>query len=229
MLRRLNAEQQRSVRHWAMEFVVVVAGVLLALLLQQVVETMQTHQRIKETRAALDVELSRNLAAFEWRVNQRGCLRSRVDELDRWATAMAAGQPLALKKEITLPRYFALNQTVWQASANDAGQMSVETKLSYANMYAALGTLGTEVWRDEQQAWDSISGYEQNKDLTREELHTVRSAINDLQSDDALLDVFQQRLHSQAAKLGIRPLNHIETGIEAQVTQNNRELCEPLL
>jgi len=36
-------------------------------------------------------------------------------------------------------------------------------------------------------------------------------------------------LHSQAAKLGIRPLKHIETGIEAQVTQNNRELCEPLL
>jgi len=208
---------------------VIVLGVLIALAGQQVVETMQTHKRVKETRAALDSELSRNLAAFEWRMSQRACLRPRVDELDRWAAAMAAGKPVDLKKGITPPRYFTINNTVWQASENDAGQMPVETKLNYASIYAALGTLGEEVWRDEQQAWDSISGYEHNKDLTRDELHTVRGAIIDLQSDDELLDVFQQRLHSQASKLGIRPLRHIEKGIEPQLMQNNRELCEPLL
>lgn len=216
-------------REFVGEVGIIVLGVLIALGAQQVAETMQTHQRIKETRAALDAELSRNLAAFEWRVSQRACLQSRVDELDRWATATAAGEPVALKKEITPPRYFALNNTVWQASANDAGQMPVETKLNYATIYAALGTLDENVFRDEQHAWNSISGYEHNKDLTREELHIVRSAIIDLQADDELLDVFQQRLHSQAAKLGIRPLPHIERGIEAQLMQNNRELCEPLL
>ena len=216
-------------REFVGEVGIIVLGVLIALAAQQVVESMQTHQRIKETRAALDAELSRNLAAFEWRVGQRPCLRSRVDELDRWVTAMTAGKPVALKKEITPPRYFALNNTVWQASENDAGQMPVETKLNYASIYAALATLQDNVWRDEQQAWDSISGYEQNKELTREELHSVRSAIIDLQSDDELLDVFQQRLHSQAAKLGIQPLQHIERGIEEQLMQNNRELCESLL
>jgi len=216
-------------REFVGEVGIIVLGVLIALAAQQVVETIQTHQRIKETQAALDAELSRNLAAFEWRVSQRQCLRSRVDELDRWASGMAAGQPLALKKEITPPRYFTLNQTVWQESQNDAGQMPVETKLSYASIYAALEALDENIWRDEQQAWRSISGYEHNKDLTREELHVVRRAIMDLQDDDPLIDVFQQRLHSQAAKLGIRPLEHIERGIEAQLTQNNRELCEPLL
>jgi hypothetical protein len=216
-------------REFVGEVGIIVLGVLIALGAQQVVETMQTRQRIKETRAALDAELSRNLAAFEWRVKQRPCLQPRVDELNRWTTAIAAGRPVALRKEITPPRYFALNKTVWQASQNDAGQMPVETKLNYASIYAALGTLDENVFRDEQDAWDSISGYERNKDLTREELHTVRSAIIDLQADDELLDVFQQRLHSQAAKLGIRPLPHIEKGIEAQLTQNNREICEPLL
>ena len=190
---------------------------------------MQTHQRIKETRAALDAELSRNLAAFEWRVSQRPCLRSRVEELDRWAKGMADGKPIAFKKEISPPRYFALNKTVWEASQNDLGQMPVETKLNYALIYAALGTLDENVFHDEQEAWDSITGYEDNKDLTREELHVVRDAIIDLQADDTLLDVFQQRLHSQGAKLGIQPLPHIEKGIEGQLRQNNREICEPLL
>jgi hypothetical protein len=216
-------------REFVGEVGIIVLGVLIALAAQQVVETMQTQQRIRETRAALDAELSRNLAAFEWRVGQRGCLRSRVDELDRWAAGMAAGKSVTLKKEITPPRYFALNKTVWEASQNDAGQMPVETKLNYASIYAALGTLDENVFRDEQQAWDSISGYEHNKNLTREELHGVRRAIIDLHSDDALLDVFQQRLHSQAAKLGIRALQHIESGIEPQLMQNNREICEPLL
>lgn len=216
-------------REFVGEVGIIVLGVLIALGAQQVVETMQTHQRIRETRAALDAELSRNLAAFEWRVSQRGCLRSRVDELDRWAEAMAAGKPVVLKREVSAPREFVVNTTVWQASQNDAGQMPVQTKLDYANLYAALVTLQSEVWRDEGDAWESILGYEHNKDLTREELHSVRRAVIDLQADDELLDVFQQRLHSQAAKLGIRPLPHIESGIESQLSQNNREICEPLL
>jgi hypothetical protein len=216
-------------REFVGEVGIIVLGVLIALGAQQVVETIQTQQRIKETRAALDAELSRNLAAFEWRVSQRGCLRPRVDELNRWATAMAAGQPVAFKQEITPPRYFTINKTVWQASENDLGEMPVETKLDYANIYSALEALDENIWRDEGQAWNSISGYEHNKDLTREELHVVRRAIIDLQADDELLDVFQQRLHSQAVKLGIRPLPHIEKGIEAQLMQNNRGICEPLL
>jgi len=51
-------------REFVGEVGIIVLGVLIALRAQQVVETMQTHQRIRETRAALDAELSRNLAAF---------------------------------------------------------------------------------------------------------------------------------------------------------------------
>jgi hypothetical protein len=60
-------------------------------------------------------------------------------------------------------------------------------------------------------------------------MHSVRRAIIDLQADDQLLDVFQQRVHSAAAKLGIRPLEHIERGIGPQIAQADRELCQPLL
>jgi hypothetical protein len=115
-------------REFVGEVGIIVLGDLIALGAQQAVETMQTHQRIKETRAALDAELSRDLAAFEWRVSQRPCVRSRVDELNRWATAIAAGQPIVFKKEITPPRYFTINKTVWQASENDLGQMPVENQ-----------------------------------------------------------------------------------------------------
>lgn len=102
---------------------IIVIGVLIALSAEQVIETVHAHQRIRETRAALDAELSRDLAAFEWRASHRSCVRPRVAELDRWAKAMAAGKVIKLKKEITPPIFFAINTTVWQASENDAGQM----------------------------------------------------------------------------------------------------------
>jgi len=215
-------------REFVGEVGIIVLGVLIALGAEQVVETINTHRRIRETRTALDVELARDLAAFEWRINQRPCIRPRVDELDRWARSMAAGQTVRLRKEITPPVFFAIHTAVWRASGSDAGQMPVEAKLNYADMYEAMQSLD-EIMRDEQRAWNEASGYEGSKDLTRGELHGVRRAIIDLQSDDQILDVFQERLHAVAARLNIRPLEHIERGIGPQVAQYNRELCEPLL
>jgi len=109
---------------------------------------------------------------------------------------------------------------VCQLQAIDCGTDARRNQAQLATIYPALGTVDENVWRDEQQAWDSIPDTSKNKYLTREELHVVRSAIIDLQSDDALLDVFQQRLHSQAPKLGILPLQHIESGIAPQLMQN---------
>lgn len=215
-------------REFAGEVGIIVLGVLIALGAEQVVETIHTQQRIRETRAALDTELSRDLAAFEWRIDQRPCIRPRVQELDRWAQGMAAGESVRLKKEITPPRYFTINTVVWQSSDSEVGQMPVDAKLNYASIYAAMRSLD-EVLRDEQDAWDAVSGYKDNTDLTRGELHGIRRAIIDLQSDDALMDVFVERLHGAAAKLSIRPLEHIERGIGPQMAQYNRELCQPLL
>ena len=49
LLRKLSVDERRSVRHWAMEFVVVVAGVLLALWLQ---EWMQRHRAVQDMHSA---------------------------------------------------------------------------------------------------------------------------------------------------------------------------------
>jgi hypothetical protein len=155
-------------REFVGEVGIIVLGVLIALGAEQVIETIHARERISATRAALNSELSRDLAAFESRINQRRCITPRIEELDRWARAMSAGQPLKLKKEIAPPRYFSINATVWQASDSEVGQMPVEAKLNYANIYAVMRLLD-EVMRNEQDAWDSVSGYEDNKDLTREE------------------------------------------------------------
>ena len=68
---------------------------------------------------------------------------------------MATGESIRLRKGVTPPIGFAINTTVWQTSDNEVGQMPVQVKLDYANLYAAMGKLD-EVLRHEQDAWDSI-------------------------------------------------------------------------
>src|SRR4051812_39103420 len=86
---------------FAGEVGIIVIGVLIALGAEQVVESIHSRYQIRETRHALDAELSRDLAAYEWRLGERPCARARVEELDRWAKGMASGRGVKLSKEIT--------------------------------------------------------------------------------------------------------------------------------
>ena len=81
MLRKLSAEQQRSVRHWAMEFVVVVAGVLLALWLQQWDERRRAKQDMVAAEAAIHGEVLASLEALVWRDAISQCHVDRATKL----------------------------------------------------------------------------------------------------------------------------------------------------
>ena len=211
------------------ELAIVTLGVLIALGAQQTVESLQWKQDVRETRRALDAELSRDLAAFNWRWNQRACGHSRMDELDRWTRSFAAGKPIELQKEISAPRFFAIRTGVWKATAGDVtGHMPLEIKLTYAGMYDTMGTLD-EILRDESEAWTTLQNYQEDRELTRQELREVRGAIEDLRSNDDLLNVFRQRLDAAAAILKIKPLPHIEAGLGDELAPAEHDFCRPLL
>lgn len=81
MLRRLSADQQRNVRHWAMEFVVVVAGVLLALWLQQWGERRHAMQDMAVAEDAIHAELRETLKNLIWREAIGQCHVDRLELL----------------------------------------------------------------------------------------------------------------------------------------------------
>src|SRR3954447_17039001 len=95
-------------REFAGEVGIIVIGVLIALSAEQVVETLHWRHEVRETRKALDAELSRDLGAYAFRVRQRGCARARAAELERWVNGMADGRPVKLKKEVSEPVFFSI-------------------------------------------------------------------------------------------------------------------------
>lgn len=67
MMRRLAEGTKNSIRHWAMEFVVVVAGVLLALWLQQWGERQRALSDMQAAEGAIHDEVRTALESLMWR------------------------------------------------------------------------------------------------------------------------------------------------------------------
>lgn len=67
LLRKLTGDERRTIAHWAMEFVVVVAGVLIALWLQQWAEHRRAVQGMIAAENAIHDEVRAALTTLIWR------------------------------------------------------------------------------------------------------------------------------------------------------------------
>lgn len=83
MLRRLSEGQRRNIAHWAMEFVVVVAGVLLALWLQEIANEAGRRADARKAEAAIRDELNENLMGLVAFESFDNCRRDRLREIDQ--------------------------------------------------------------------------------------------------------------------------------------------------
>lgn len=82
MLRRLSEGQKRNVAHWAMEFVVVVAGVLLALWLQEIANEAGRRADAQKAEAAIRDELDDNLILLITSEATADCRKNRLIQID---------------------------------------------------------------------------------------------------------------------------------------------------
>src|SRR4051794_17062986 len=126
-------------RAFAGEVGTILVGVLLALGAQELVQSLHWKSEMKQTRNALDAELARDLAAFDYRYNNRTCVADRLAEIRRWSDSLAAGRPLPLKGTIDEPPYFAIRTAAWEVTDGEvASRIPVQAKLNYAAFYDGM-------------------------------------------------------------------------------------------
>jgi hypothetical protein len=78
MLRRLTANQQRNIRHWAMEFLIVLVGVLAALWLQDWNERRRERADMRAAEQAIHDEVREALKSLIWREAIAKCHEERI-------------------------------------------------------------------------------------------------------------------------------------------------------
>ena len=93
LLRRLSDEHRRSVAHWAMELVVVVAGVLIALWLQEWVEQRRELAAMDSAEDAIHDEVRAALESLVWREAISRCHLDRANLIKAGLTGSSDDWP----------------------------------------------------------------------------------------------------------------------------------------
>lgn len=133
-----------SWREFLNEIAIIIIGVLIALGLEQAVESWHHAEQVKQARENLREELSFNLLSWQYTLNNAACaqanlavLMNRIEKRDvAGVKAMVAGedwQKLGIG-------FRASSQTAWE-TVNSSGlmaHMASKERLDYANAYLAM-------------------------------------------------------------------------------------------
>jgi hypothetical protein len=207
----------------------ILLGVLLALAAQEFVQSLHWKRELKETRQALDAELSRDLAAFHYRMGESPCITARATEIQKWAESFRAGRPLKLKHEIISTPGFAIRTEVWDIIDGEiASRIPLKERLNYSGLYSGMrgvDNLGTQ----EGEAWSAIAEYDGATKLDEADIRKVVLAVKALMENSAVLPAWNTTMSRQARELGLKPdLNLLRT-VNPMIPQLRKAACEPYL
>jgi hypothetical protein len=222
----------RPLKGWrvlAGEVGTIVLGVLIALGAQEFVQSLHWNREVRETRKALDAELARDLAVFEQRYRNRGCVADRLTELSRWADSLFAGTPPRLKHDIEEPPFFLVRTAAWEVTDGEiASRIPLEAKLNYAAFYDGLRQY-TELKKIESDAWAKIYQYGSASRLDPADFRVIKGALKDIADANQAMEPFRTAFDRFSRALAISPQTSLEGAHSPMFQQWQREACAPLL
>ena len=125
-------------RALAGEIGIIVAGVLIALSAEQLVQSMHDREDVAQLRAALRAELADDRARWEGIRSRDRCTQLRLDTLGRWVAsappgARLGGNPFRLF-------LFNMHSGAWDLAKTSpaAAHIPLKERLTYASLYAAI-------------------------------------------------------------------------------------------
>ena len=193
-------------KEFFIELGTIVAGILIALGLEQTVETTHNHSRTAQARQTIHVEVSHNIGFLVSRARIESCVSRRLDEVEGLVAAVAAGKlsqgPIWLGHPPTFP--IATGQYTAASQSGAVSLLSNQEQADYATIYATLEEQN-RASAVEQAAW---------ADLRMLEKHPAGSPALDLQLRSALQKARLARWQIEtsaavgrgaASRLGITP------------------------
>ena len=123
----------------AWDLAIVTAGVLMALVAQQVVENWQWQQKVQIVRQSLVGELANDRARWDYDLAGAKCGLREVERLDSWARAGAVG-PVPSIPIVHSSQIITMHTTNWTLAANSQAldHFPVNEQLAFAGLYAGI-------------------------------------------------------------------------------------------
>jgi hypothetical protein len=224
MLRKLNEGQRRTVAHWAMEFLIVVVGVLLALWLQELATSANKRSDARAAEASIRNELDGNLLILVLQDVVADCRRERLGEIEHHLANDEPAAPIVGNWGITAthsPKHQAVygffnvdvTDTAWRSAiANgSASAMQPDRFRSIADLYANFDAVRQALATDEDAA-NSLEVLSYGVPLTPELRGSLIKAYYIAHANLGLLTqgISAQAIAQQMRGLGWNDENHMD-------------------
>jgi hypothetical protein len=208
-------------KEFFIELGTIITGILIALALEQALETLHNRSRAAEARASIRGEIAQNLAAMALREDTEACQERRMAEVDALIAASAAGKlpqdALWIGQPLTANMRDSRYRAALQSGA--ASLLDDEEQAAYANIYGAFEIRNQEQ-QEEIRAWADLRTLEDHPAPSATLDWQLRSAMKQARLARWSLDSVHSGALRNAAQIGIQPAARRKIGTPA--------ICVPL-
>ncbi|HEY8572495.1 hypothetical protein [Phenylobacterium sp.] len=195
----------RGWRWFLAEFVVVAAGVLAALVAQQVAENLHEHRVSREARETIFAELNVNVTNVTRRLALDACVTDRLAEIDTVLNeAEKSGKLPPMNLPASVP-YYATFGRRWEA-ATAGGRtvlLSPDEQRAFARLYQWFERLDA-LQQEQRDAWTRLYTLRLRKTLSPEMLYDQQAALTEaIVAERSIVDQIKQT-QFYAASIGIK-------------------------
>ena len=215
-------------REFAVEIGTIVVGILIALGLEQVIESIHDRTVADEAREAVRAEVEENLF---W-VNNSGkaepCKLRRLTEIGDILTRAEHGRPFPVAHNIGVLPHGKLTNLRWEANAQ-AGRASLfsgDEQRYFDNIYYTTDLM-LQLWLKEDEVWSQLRALNGQDRLTPDETHDFRKLWAQAKSYDERIQISIARARQWSDEMNLASYN--PGNIDNTATDPLRDaLCQPI-
>lgn len=170
------------------EMGVIIAGILIALALEQGVEAFRVHEAVGAERAALKAEVGALRASMQVRYELEPCFAARLAQVKAIITRHDTGKPLGIVGRVGRPLYPTMQRPTWELAVADQSlaHMSLAEKRRFMDAYNWVDIFD-KVTTDERQAWRSLQALNEASVLTPADWSQVRRDYEQALGNDEII------------------------------------------
>jgi hypothetical protein len=192
-------------RVFAGEVGIIVAGVLLALAAQQLVEDLHHRSDAREARESIQAELEINMARLASRTAQRQCVEHRLAEIQSLLDRGDGGATVVPPNWVGRPQFWTMQTVRWDAvsQAGRAALLPPKDLADYGLMYSIMRNI-TGVMITEQADWARLRSLEHLHRLTPDMVFELNSTLQDARYLNWRVQVWTTQLKPGEAELRLK-------------------------
>jgi hypothetical protein len=215
-------------REFAVEIGTIVVGILIALGLEQVIESVHDRTIADEAREAVRAEVRENLYWVNQRSKTEPCLGQRLDEIGELLDRAERGQPLPVIGSLPVLIQGKMTDLRWEANsqAGRASLFTADEQRYFDNIYFTTDRIAEYLYKEED-SWAGLRALEGRSRLTPTAVDNFRTQLAQARYYDSRIRFATDRVHQWAALMHLTA--HNPGNVDTDVSKPLREaLCQPI-